>query len=895
MLEVEGYKGLSELTELYNLSGYGLGSIVYNKSKLNKLIELGEIEAMYVKEVLYISTDSLERYLGKIDNIRRDFIPLNQFVFELTGIDTREGNQKYVKHVMEFVDKTCLEILTLEIPITNGEKHFINKKSFEKFKQSYISVLKAFNEFNPVKDIGWFKVTLEKQGIEIIPFMKRHEFMYVNREDLNDYQEFSNGVIAKQVMKELEVSDKVFYYLINEYKIRTQIGKNGWAYISKKDYEFLIDLQNRTYKDLELNHYTFEELELLLKEAGSTHMNEGYKKGCSIGIPEIARKQKFKYKFTLYSKKEIDKYINNLIKEKEIALLRDSTESNYDLLLKQVLEIENVNFSENAQITQDYWFKYAFWKLRNLQGNKESNMKRVSNFRGSTKVLVEFTQNREIYNASVRELNLFFFNDKIPAVYQKEIYYFLQNINENLFLKFGRKIFDLNKIGLKRYGESKAPKEIYTIDEYLSLNSYVADYELHKQLSILDIKQALSDKKKYRKHDSFWLYVLLHMNNGWRKCDVIHFPRFRCEVFDEIDMSNIDALERLKLTNSQAERIVKFYEIQWYEHNKTKEKAKFYCSSLLTMAMAYAIVICEFRCRLFHTSDEKILIHFYNKKNDVSDVTQNHFFKEYKPSFKFLSRKMNRSVLTYTSSVIRNALEEDPLKISQHLRGHGSSETTNGYITIPQQHLDFIVEQLFDKGFYGFVYDKVNNLLTEESDTKGIEQNNKPLEVKALLGDIVKLEDTSAYLNYLSKEREELGEYLGGIPKEELKRKINLINLGLFPAKQENYQCFFGECIAKKIDCDKCAFAIPNFYALSVISKRIKRTLYKYQKSLNERDVPIGEKNKLYNLLLLDYLKIMEAKEKFGLEIIEMFMDLDVNDFSNLLDCLPEPESLSLI
>ena len=39
----------------------------------------------------------------------------------------------------------------------------------------------------------------------------------------------------------------------------------------------------------------------------------------------------------------------------------------------------------------------------------------------------------------------------------------------------------------------------------------------------------------------------------------------------------------------------------------------------------------------------------------------------------------------------------------------------------------------------------------------------------------------------------------------------------------------------------------------------------------------------------------MEAKKRFGLEIVEMFMDLDINDFSNQLDSLPEPESLLLI
>lgn len=113
--------------------------------------------------------------------------------------------------------------------------------------------------------------------------------------------------------------------------------------------------------------------------------------------------------------------------------------------------------------------------------------------------------------------------------------------------------------------------------------------------------------------------------------------------------------------------------------------------------------------------------------------------------------------------------------------------------------------------------------------------------------------------------------------------------------KEQTYQCLFSKCISNEIECSNCPFSIPHFYTISVIAKRIKRTLIKYKDIARKADIPLGEKNKLYNLLLRDYTSIMEAKRKFGEEIIVMLINNELNNVINELEEQPDPENLQFI
>jgi hypothetical protein len=889
---MDDFVSFYQICKLYNLKEYGLA---IDERKFINLVEAEEIKGYIKNNHVYILIPSFEKYLGKIDDLHRDYLSLYEFIKDLKGLkEDIRGISPYLPCVLELTEKTCLELLVLDIPLNKKEKYFIKKSGYDKFKQDYISVVEAHNTLSISSSIRSFRELLTRHEISVIKFSKEHNLSFIKKEELSKLENASSGVIVRQAIEELAFTNtKSFYDVLKQYNIKIRRGKKQNTFIEKEEFVFLKRLQDKTYTHLINNYYTFDQIQNLISDIGRAKVNTQHTKKFAEDIPTIAQIKKFKGKFSVYRKKDVDKYIDEKKMENQISILYDSTTNDYPLLLKSVLEIENTYFSEKAKLTEKHWFKYAYWKLSNINGNDQSNKSRVSNIRYTTRCLTQFTKDKELYEFTEAELNLCFFNDKVPIKYQKELYSFIVNTNESLEKKYRKKAFDLGKLNYKGFNSNpKEIKEIYSVDEYLSLYRFVSNSDRHKELSIEDLKQTLTDKRRYKKYDSIWLYTLIHMNNGWRKGDVIKFPRLSISLYDELNLNNIESLENLHLTSAQADAIVKYYRLKWFEHNKTKEKASFYCSSALTMAMAYAIILCEFRCRLLHYTEEKFLIHFYNKKNEVTETIHRNFFCEFEKDFKFESRKMNRTVLTYTRSVIIDGFNGDPIKISQHLRGHSNRDTTNGYISIPQEHMDFIVEQVFDMGFYGYIYEKVGSLLVGDKSKPKINQIENSIEIKSLLGDVVKLEDTSTYLKYLSEQREELGRYLEEYPKEELKEKMKLINFGLSPAKEENYQCFFATCIAKETDCKNCSFSIPHFYSLTTICERLKRTLNKYEEKYKNKDVPVGEKMKLYNLLILDYTKISEAKYKFGTEIIEMFINSKFVEFKNKLNALPEPESL---
>lgn len=898
---MNGYLTYHGIQKKYDVSNYGIAGKNYRK--IQKLIDVGELEAITYNNCLYISKDSIEKYMEKIDKIRNDYFNIHDFLNDFLGGAVR--SKEYITRLKKFTSKTCIELIELDPPITLLEKYFINKESYRKFKNDYISLPEAIGQLGTYKGYAGLRNALQRKGVKIVSFTSDVNYMFFKQEELESIEKVPNTITVKEAIKELGLKPCDFYQFLRDNNIKTFMNYSR-TYIKKEELEQLKKMQEEEYIKLEENYYTSEEIYELHKRIGRNpkYFREKATTFTRCEITYFARIRKFKCKTMIYKKSEIDDYINKCEVELEVIRLCDITSSNFYSLFLQLIRLEIIEFPDIAKKTKELWFDYVKYIITNTNGTRDNHIRRIINLKNTSKVLISTLIDKEFFNLTENEINLRIFNNiNVPFAYKKEIYTFMSTIYES-FVQYGKKLFDLNKINFK-HGDYNGhhSKEVYSINEYLALSSFVRDFEEHRKLAIEDVKTALknikqykdtekvlSNNKLYKKYDSIWLYVLLHMNNGWRNGDIINFPRYPSRFFDKYNLTDIHSLENLKLTETDAERIVKYYQLQWYKHNKTQRNATFYCSSILTTPMAYAILICEFRCRMSHVYEES-LINFYNKYNVVNASVHNNFFKDFLDVFKFESRKMNRTVLTLTESVTKGSLKDDPLEIAQHLRGHADKETTNIYIVIPQEHMDFIAHQLFDTGYFGFVYDKVANLLTGDTPKSRTEQTERALQIKEFFGDVVKLEDTAMYLKYLSKEHQELGEYIESLPQEELYKKMSLFNLGLSPAKMENYQCFFTECFVHRVECDKCVFSIPNFYTLATLCERVKRTLVRYRDSLKDENIPDGEKTKLFNLLLNDYDKILSAKSKFGAEIIEMFLELDFTEFDSTFDSIVEPDS----
>src|SRR5690606_24505826 len=117
-----------------------------------------------------------------------------------------------------------------------------------------------------------------------------------------------------------------------------------------------------------------------------------------------------------------------------------------------------------------------------------------------------------------------------------------------------------------------------------------------------------------------------------------------------------------------------------------------------------------------------------------------------KKNFDFQNRAMNRTLLSlmaYIQSVSGNGHDSEYIKI---LRSHVDFETTNIYINIPQERLDQIALQLFDRDMFGHIPDVLAELIFGKQTEEEKQTENIKI-IKQKFGDIYKIEETANFLN----------------------------------------------------------------------------------------------------------------------------------------------------
>ncbi|WP_075982045.1 hypothetical protein [Bacillus massilinigeriensis] len=603
-----------------------------------------------------------------------------------------------------------------------------------------------------------------------------------------------------------------------------------------------------------------------------------------IDAPRIIKIKKFKNSKVVYPKNSVEEYMIQKRKEElQKDIIKDITIP-FATFERLILALE-VSFSSDAPLTQKYWFSYVRQILNNTKGNKQSVKKQVIRLVSISELLASITKSKEIFSYSARELNLLLFNHEVFQEYQITIYAFFNAINNEMPLP----VIDLSKI--KNPNEVKrrkkmSKKEVYSPTEFIQLLDYVKDVELHKQEAINDVHVALNKRNKYKKYDSAWLYVLLHMNNGWRSSDFAYnIPRL--DLPEKIN--NISDFENIDLSSDDAKYMViqLSSKLQSLKHSKNQKTNYFFCSDELIFPLANALIICELRTRLLGLNNQH-LIDFMNEKNEMLKGTHDAFFANFKKNFKFGSLKMNRTFIGLMTDVVKKKTNRNPLEISKFIRNHSDLDTTNTYIDIPQEQLDYIASQLFDKGYFGYTYDLFTKVLLGSSSMHLDDSLNKSVLIKNIFGDIYEIENLARYINILEQEDEDLLHYLNGHSEKELQEKMLLLNLGQLPAKEANYQCIYGKCIFLERDCSRCPFAVPHFYALTKIAANMVKRLKEYR-DIHDNSMYLGEKVRISNLLFSDLLVLSHAKQKFGEDVLSAFIKIDYNDLKEEISSLPSP------
>lgn len=714
------------------------------------------------------------------------------------------------------------------------------------------------------------EVRKKKQEEEIT--RKRIKFL---TEDLG-----KSGVLQGEILELLQIkcTDNELKEILNEKEIPYFSISNKIAGMkNRQDMRKLLVNQLKEYNYYDGKYYTSDEV----RAFGIGLKNLNY-----IEIPPLIKMQKFNRKKVMYDKESV----HEIVKEKNIELIKTNIVNKrysepyeaYNIILKEL----GLHFSKVAVLTEKYWTAYVNNFLQTSNGSETTVKKNIKRFVSITELLISVTNEKEIFSYSARELNLLLFNEKVFHGYRESLFTFVNKVNESL----PQKIINvelLNNPYAEKRGKRKLKtnKEIYTTSEFVDLLDYVSNTDLHIKHSLEDISNYFKGGRVHKKYDSAWLYILLHMNNGWRSSDISSFPR--------VDLSSI-GIKSLKdysesaLSLEDARKLITQVGAKMpFIHSKNQQKRYFFCSEELVYPLANAILICELRTREFSPDNDSI-IDFINARQELLKSAHNNFFANFNnKEFKFSSLKMNRTFITFMTSIIKEKTGRNPLEISKFIRNHSDIDTTNIYIEIPKEHLDILTEQLFDTGYFGYTYELLAAVLLNKSGSPDEREIQTIEMVKDVFGDIYKIENLSGYINLIKHESRALGDYLNEQSADEISRKLNLIHLGQLPGKEAYYQCLYGECIFSERNCSKCPFSIPHFHVLSSLGKKINKRISEYKVAIS--DGIEGEKVRAANQLFTELLLLKQAKDKFGEEVISEFINIDYNDLLLEIRSLDNP------
>ncbi|MFJ7969888.1 hypothetical protein [Psychrobacillus sp. NPDC096389] len=888
----------TELPIIARIKKFYKRNTVYEKSILNEVLEkkalLNKASYYTTKEVLQLFQVRHIEKLLKENNIEPIVIKnkeSNFYRWSKKEIDTLLKKREDLYHYYDQNYLTYKEVSKL-VNVKMISSHVIKNNNlvieelpslikFDRFTKTHVAFTKAsVDEYLRIKN-----EKKKKRAEKVLKDKTKNLKLREEKKEINKRNEVllekslkTEHIPLNDVSKALGLSNALVVLVLQENEIIPKHIINKVKWYPKDEIYKLKETQNCQYDKFEKEYMKFSELRSL------NISTKAIQKFPIIDVPRLIKMGKFKNSKVVYPKKNVEEYMNQSRREQ---LQKDITKDitiPFATFESLILALE-VSFSGNAPLTQKYWFSYVRQILNKTKGNKQSIKKQIIRLASISELLANITRSKEIFSYSAKELNLLLFNHEIFQEYQITIYAFFNAVNnESPF-----PLIDLNR--LKNPNELKrrkkiSKKEVYSPTEFIELLDYVKEAELHKQEAIKDVHDALNERNKYKKYDSAWLYVLLHMNNGWRASDFAYkIPRL--DLPEKI--RNISDFENINLSLDDAKYMViqLSSKLQSLKHSKNQKTNYFFCSDELIFPLANALIICELRTRLLGSNKEH-LIDFMNEKNEMLKGTHDSFFANFKKNFKFGSLKMNRTFIGLMTDVVKKKTNRNPLEISKFIRNHSDMDTTNTYIDIPQEHLDYIASQLFDKGYFGYTYDLFSKVLLGETSIKPDDSPKKSVLIKNVFGDIYKIENLARYINALEQEHEDLLYFLKDHSETELQEKMLLLNLGQLPAKEANYQCIYGKCIFLERDCNRCPFAVPHFYALTKIATNMVKRLKEYRE-IHNNSMYLGEKVRISNLLFSDLLVLSHAKQKFGEDVLSAFIKIEYNDLKEQISALPSP------
>ncbi len=354
--------------------------------------------------------------------------------------------------------------------------------------------------------------------------------------------------------------------------------------------------------------------------------------------------------------------------------------------------------------------------------------------------------------------------------------------------------------------------ELYTPEQLTKYILFAKDIKTQTLFAIKSYKYCLS-----------WLFVLLHLTNAWRREDFFKIPNIQSE---EIGIFNLSWFRTNTLTAAQSIKII--LQVRRNREQliagKTNAFLHFFCNEDMLIPLASALVIAE-----LHRRERKNDSIFTDRPNDFNLLD----FSTRGKLPKFLSRKMNSTIMTYVTT------ESDfigiGLIIAQNLRSHSSPNSTQVYIKA--MHKDDPINKatlmLFNRGHFGWLYDCLLNILVGYNPVLyGIEdkvERTKEIQLLSKVHTPLQIELTSEFILQQNNRKKSLISELTTISRDQLKKKLIAIYDGHMPARLFDAQCLiYPDCKNPTAStCIYCKYIIPRQFLLASASDEMKINLQK--------------------------------------------------------------------
>jgi hypothetical protein len=901
----EVYIGYKELTENHRdlIEGMGIHLI-------KNLVKDNFIEFKLVNNKSVYSLYSIAKYKFHLKIIEKHYLEISEALVQM-GLKKNISSNAHIYRFIYLHENKYLNLTILDRQINNRKKYFVEKRELMSFLKAHINLNMAAKIFK-VELSTLRQYWLHKYSHPIILFHHANpDLCFVNKDSWLEFakEKAKTKLLSREkASKELDISPDNFQKVVTEYKFYPEKFKSrieSASYFKESDIKRLIQIQSHLLKEYREKYYTNHEAASILGIKIDTLYNYGKEIESIVPPPIIQRNYEGMFLrksglLKLYLKKDVEKIKVKLNDKREFEnILYQLQDSSLNIFFK-ILDQQGVRFYENGIKTKDYWFNYVKVKLHKSQASDTTKRNEIHALFRTTVKIVELTKKKEIFLYGTKEIRLSVFNHNVPKVVQLEIFKFLKKVEDSrqrLDIITSFKVSQLPN-PYKEKTKISNDKTIYTIPEYIKLLDFVRNVELHKKKAIKEvqiIQSNLSVKKRYQ-YDSVWLYSVLHMNNAWRHADIISFPRLSLtntllegltpqEALEWLNQNDLSKIEIESLVN-QAKALPLF-------HSKTKKKRYFFCSDDLKSAFAHAAVICELRARIIKPLSYT-LIDLDNRKQTLKRSQEKNFFYGFSKEFCFKSKQMNRTLISLIYSVIKKMTNRNPLEITKYIRSHSDVETTNIYIDIPQEHMNFISKQLFDLGHFGYAYETLTQLVIGELPIDREKRTSLSLNIKEIFGDVYQIETLARYLNRLSKEQNSLKKVLLELSESERKELLLSIDLGQQPSKCEGYQCIYRKCEFLNRECEKCPFAVHHFYSLSEVSDNLTTFLTEYKEKFNNTTKQ-GEKIHLANILYSYLDLIKQAISKFGKENVSLFFENGLDGLREELSRLQSSKNITTV